>query len=216
MDIFGFIATIVVVTASGALAPGPLFFVNIAHGTKSGAKGGVAFSIGHSIIEFSLVMLLARGLLAVVEEPAVKSIIGVIGGTFLLVFGVLQIHQFLISKSDVLGGKSISSRNPLLLGLFFTGLNPYFIIWWLTVGLKLISDSIIFASWAGVLLMYVAHVWMDYVWLTATAYLAKRGTSLVGSRGYRIVMAVFGGILVYFGLHFLLSSLEEIAKFSFL
>jgi len=216
MDIFGFIATIVVVTASGALAPGPLFFVNIAHGTKSGAKGGVAFSIGHSIIEFSLVMLLARGLLAVVEEPAVKSIIGVIGGTFLLVFGVLQIHQFLISKSDVFGGKSISSRNPLLLGLFFTGLNPYFIIWWLTVGLKLISDSIIFASWAGVLLMYVAHVWMDYVWLTATAYLAKRGTSLVGSRGYRIVMAVFGGILVYFGLHFLLSSLEEIAKFSFL
>ena len=216
MDIFGFIATIVVVTASGALAPGPLFFVNIAHGTRSGAKGGVAFSIGHSIIEFSLVMLLARGLLAVVEEPAVKSIIGIIGGTFLLVFGVLQIHQFLISKSDVFGGKSISSRNPLLLGLFFTGLNPYFIIWWLTVGLKLISDSIIFASWAGVLLMYVAHVWMDYVWLTATAYLAKRGTSLVGSRGYRIVMAVFGGILVYFGLYFLLSSLEEITKFSFL
>ena len=215
MDIFGFIATIVVVTASGALAPGPLFFVNIAHGTKSGAKGGVAFSIGHSIIEFSLVMLLARGLLAVVEEPAVKSIIGVIGGTFLLVFGVLQIHQFLISKSDVFGGKSISSRNPLLLGLFFTGLNPYFIIWWLTVGLKLISDSIIFASLAGVLLMYVAHVWMDYVWLTATAYLAKRGTSLVGSRGYRIVMAFFGGILVYFGLYFLLSSLEEITKFSF-
>jgi len=216
MDIFGFIATIVVVTASGALAPGPLFFVNIAHGTRSGAKGGVAFSIGHSIIELSLVMLLARGLLAVVEEPAVKSIIGIIGGTFLLVFGVLQIHQFLISKSDVFGGKSISSRNPLLLGLFFTGLNPYFIIWWLTVGLKLISDSIIFASWAGVLLMYVAHVWMDYVWLTATAYLAKRGTSLVGSRGYRIVMAVFGGILVYFGLYFLLSSLEEITKFSFL
>ncbi|MFB0567750.1 MAG: LysE family transporter [Candidatus Bathyarchaeia archaeon] len=198
------------------MAPGPLFFVNIAHGTRSGAKGGVAFSIGHSIIELSLVMLLARGLLAVVEEPAVKSIIGIIGGTFLLVFGVLQIHQFLISKSDVFGGKSISSRNPLLLGLFFTGLNPYFIIWWLTVGLKLISDSIIFASWAGVLLMYVAHVWMDYVWLTATAYLAKRGTSLVGSRGYRIVMAVFGGILVYFGLYFLLSSLEEITKFSFL
>ncbi len=206
MDIFGFIATTVVVTASGALAPGPLFFVNIAHGTRSGAKGGVAFSIGHSIIEFSLVVLLARGLLAVVEEPAAKSIIGIIGGTFLLVFGVLQIHQFLISKSDVFGEKSISLRNPVLLGLFFTGLNPYFIIWWLTVGLKLISDSITFASWAGVLLMYVAHVWMDYVWLTVTALLAKRGTSLVGSSGYRIAMTVFGGILVCFGLYFLFSA----------
>lgn len=215
MDIFGFIITVVVVTASGALAPGPLFFINIAHGTKSGAKGGMAFSVGHSIVEFGLVMLLALGLLAVVNEPAVEGIIGIIGGTFLLVFGVLQIHQFLISKSNMYGKEGIPSRNPLLLGLVFTGLNPYFIIWWLTVGLKLISDSIIFASWAGVLLMYVAHVWMDYVWLIATAYLAKRGTSLVDSRGYRIIMAVFGGILVYFGLHFLLSSLEEIAKFSF-
>lgn len=215
MDVFEFIVTIVVVTASGALAPGPLFFLNIAHGTKSGAKGGIAFSIGHSIVEFGLVMLLALGLLTLVNEPAVKSVIGIIGGVFLLIFGVLQVHQFLISKSEVFGRESISSRNPLLLGLIFTGLNPYFIIWWLTSGLWLISYSIDFASWAGVLLMYVAHVWMDYVWLTATAYLAKRGTSLVGSRGYRIVMAVFGGVLVYFGLYFLLSSLEETAKFSF-
>jgi len=108
----------------------------------------------------------------------------------------------------VFGEKSISLRNPVLLGLFFTGLNPYFIIWWLTVGLKLISNSITFASWAGVLLMYVAHVWMDYVWLTVTAHLAKRGTSLVGSSGYRIAMTVFGGILVCFGLYFLFSALS--------
>ena len=206
MDIFGFIVTIVVVTASGALAPGPLFFVNIAHGTKSGAKGGIAFSVGHSIVEFSLVMLLARSLLIVVDEPAVKSTIGVIGGTFLVVFGVLQIHQFSVSKFNMLGNKGIPSRNPLLLGLIFTGLNPYFILWWLTAGLELIYLSMDFASWTGVLLLYVAHVWMDYVWLTATAYLAKRGTSLTDSRGYRIVMAVFGGILVYFGLSFLISA----------
>ncbi len=146
MDIFGFIVTIIVVTASGALAPGPLFFVNIAHGTKSGAKGGLAFSIGHTIIEFSLVMFLALGLLAVVNEPAVGSIVGVIGGIFLVAFGVLQVYQFLVSKSEGFGGKSVSSRNPLLLGSIFTGLNPYFIIWWLTVGLKLIADSI---SWGS-------------------------------------------------------------------
>ena len=205
MDIFGFIITIVVVTASGALAPGPLFFVNIAHGTKSGAKSGIAFSVGHSIVEFSLVILLALGLLIVVNESVVKSVVGVVGGFALIVFGVLQIHHFLISKSEGFGRKSIPSRNPLLLGLIFTGLNPYYIIWWLTAGLELIYLSVDFASWTGVLLMYVAHVWMDYVWLTGTAYLAKRGTSLVGSSGYRIVMAVFGGILVYFGLYFLFS-----------
>ncbi len=206
MDIFSFIAFTVVVTASGALAPGPLFLVNIAHATKSGAKGGIGFSIGHSIVEFGLVMLLALGLLTVSNEPIVKSAVGVVGGSALVIFGVLQIRQFLVSKSEMFSKGSIQSRNPLLLGLVFTGLNPYFIVWWLTAGLELIFLAINFASWAGVLLLYVAHVWMDYAWLTVTAYLAKRGTRLMSGRGYRIVMAILGGILVYFGLFFLLSS----------
>jgi threonine/homoserine/homoserine lactone efflux protein len=207
MDIPEFIVTVVIVTASGALAPGPLFFVNIAHGTKSGTKGGIAFSVGHTIAEFSLVLFLALGFLTLADKPVVKSFIGVVGGLFLIGFGVLQISQFLTSKSLRFGGISMPSRNPLVLGLFFTGLNPYFIIWWLTVGLKLISDSImIFASLAGILFMYIAHVWMDYAWLTFTAYLAKKGTSLMGSRGYKRIMTIFGGILVYFGIKFLVKS----------
>jgi threonine/homoserine/homoserine lactone efflux protein len=206
MDIVTFIITIVVVTASGALAPGPLFFVNLAHGTKSGAKGGLAFSIGHTLVEFSLVVLLALGLSTVVNEPTVQSIVGIIGGAFLLVFGLLQIRRFVLPKTEAAARDAGPSRNPVLLGSVFTGLNPYFLIWWLTVGVKLVWDSVNFASWVGVILMYVAHVWMDYVWLTGTAYLAKRGRSLVGSHGYRLAMVAFGAILVGFGVYFLLSS----------
>jgi threonine/homoserine/homoserine lactone efflux protein len=206
MDIVTFIITIVVVTASGALAPGPLFFVNLTHGTKSGAKGGLAFSIGHTLVEFSLVVLLALGLSTVVNEPTVQSIVGIIGGAFLLVFGLLQIRRFALPKTEAAARDAGPSRNPVLLGSVFTGLNPYFLIWWLTVGVKLVWDSVNFASWVGVILMYVAHVWMDYVWLTGTAYLAKRGRSLVGSHGYRLAMVAFGAILVGFGVYFLLSS----------
>jgi len=43
VDLLTFIATVIIVTASGALAPGPLFFPNITHGAKTGAKGGLAF-----------------------------------------------------------------------------------------------------------------------------------------------------------------------------
>jgi threonine/homoserine/homoserine lactone efflux protein len=206
MDIVTFIITIIVVTASGALAPGPLFFVNLAHGTKSGAKGGLAFSVGHTLVEVSLVVLLALGLSTVVNEPTVQSIVGIIGGAFLLVFGLLQIRRFLLPQTEAVARDSGPSRNPVLLGSVFTGLNPYFIIWWITVGVKLVYDSVNFASWVGVILMYVAHVWMDYVWLTGTAYLAKRGRSLVSSHGYRIAMVAFGAILVGFGVYFLLSS----------
>jgi threonine/homoserine/homoserine lactone efflux protein len=208
VDILTFIATVVAVTASGALAPGPLFFTNITHGTKSGAKGGLAFSVGHTIFELSLVVFLAVTLHAVISQLSViELVVGVIGGTALLVFGFLQIREALSAKTAVEGKKSrFSSKNPLLLGTLFTGLNPYFIIWWLTVGLTLIVNALALASFWGVLIMYIAHVWMDYAWLIGTAYLAKKGTNLTGRKGYKILMIIFGLILVYFGVNFIISS----------
>jgi len=207
VDLFTFIATVVVVTASGALAPGPLFFTNITQGAKSGAKGGLVFSLAHTVVEFSLIVVLALGLLTVAHQPVIMSVIGVVGGVALIVFGVLQVRDSLSSKHvAVQHGSGALSRNPFLLGLIFTGLNPYFIIWWLTAGLPLIRQALAFAALAGVVLMYVAHVWMDYAWLIGTAYLAKKGTNLIGSRGYRMVILMFGFALIFFGLYFIESS----------
>lgn len=207
MNALNFVATIVLVTASGALAPGPLFFATISHGTKVGAKGGLVFSIGHTLIEFTLVMLLASGLLTIASEPAVKLVVGVAGGIVLLAFGAMQIRDSLTSKFGEPKSGGVSSHSLLLIGLAFTGLNPFFIVWWLTVGAQLILMSIEFAALAGVVFMYVCHVWMDYAWLTTVAHFAKMGTSVVGFKWYRLLMAVFGVILVYFGLTFLISSL---------
>ncbi len=205
MDLLIFIATVVTVTASGALAPGPLFFTNITQGAKSGAKGGLEFSIGHTIFEVSLVLFLAFTLQIVVNEPLVTLVVGVVGGIALLIFGFMQVRGALVSKSTDADINRASSRSPVLLGTLFTGLNPYFIIWWLTIGMTLIVNALVLASFAGVLLMYVSHVWMDYAWLIGTAYLAKKGTNLIGGKGYRLLMVVFGAILVLFGLYFLAS-----------
>jgi threonine/homoserine/homoserine lactone efflux protein len=207
VDILTFIAEVVGVTASGALAPGPLFVKNITEGTKSGAKSGFLFAIGHTAVEFSLVIVLALGLLTVANEPAVKIVIGVAGGLALLVFGLIQIRESLSSKPVQIREEKRAFKSHFLIGTVFTGLNPYFILWWLVPGAKLILDSIEFASWAGVLLMYVAHVWMDYAWLTGTAYLARRGTKFVNRKGYRIVLMLFGLILIGFGVYFLASAL---------
>jgi threonine/homoserine/homoserine lactone efflux protein len=207
VDILTFIAEVVGVTASGALAPGPLFVKNITEGTKSGAKSGLLFAIGHTAVEFSLVVVLALGLLTVANEPAVKFAIGVAGGLALLAFGLLQIKESLSSKPVETHEEKRAYKSHLLVGTVFTGLNPYFILWWLVPGAKLILDSIAFASWAGVLLMYVAHVWMDYAWLMGTAYLARRGTKFVDRKGYRIVLVLFGLILIGFGVYFLASAL---------
>jgi threonine/homoserine/homoserine lactone efflux protein len=207
VDILTFIAEVVGVTASGALAPGPLFVKNITEGTKSGARSGLLFAIGHTAVEFSLVIVLALGLLSVADEPVVKLVIGVAGGLALLAFGLLQIRESLSSKPVEIREERMAVKSHFLVGTVFTGLNPYFIVWWLVPGAKLILDSIAFASWAGVLLMYVAHVWMDYAWLMGTAYLARRGTKFVNRKGYRIALMLFGLILIGFGIYFLVSAL---------
>jgi len=205
MEALNFVATVIIYTASGALYPGPLFFVTISHGAKSGAKSGLVFSIAHNLVEFTLVMLLAYGLLNIANEPTVKLIVGIAGGIVLLVFGAMQILGSLTSKFSETKSHGVATRNLLLIGLAFTGLNPFFIIWWLTAGAQLILISLEFASLAGVLFMYLCHVWMDYAWLTAVAHFAKVGTNVIGSKWYRIIMAFFGAVLIYFGLTFIIA-----------
>ena len=205
MDILTFIITVVIISISGALTPGLLFFATISYGAKLGAKSGLAFSVAHTLIEFPLVILLALGLLTVANEPIIKLLTGVAGGLALLVLGVLQIRDGLASKFDVPSESKVVSKNPLFVGLVLTGLNPFFIGWWLTIGADLIIKALAFASLAGVMLMYVSHIWMDYVWLTAVAHFAKMGINVVGVRWYKAVVIVFGAVLIFFGLLFLTS-----------
>jgi threonine/homoserine/homoserine lactone efflux protein len=207
MDFLNFAVTVILITASGALAPGPLFFVTLSQGIKSGTKSGFIFSVAHTLVEFSLVMLLALGLLSVASEPVVRLAVGVAGGVALLVFGVMQIRGSFSSK---IGEKELGSkanRSLLFIGLAFTGLNPYFIIWWLTIGANLILLALEFAGLAGVVFMYVCHVWVDYVWLMLVANFAKRSAMILRLRWYRVLMAVFGLVLIYFGLSFLVDSI---------
>lgn len=206
MDPLNFAATVIILSASGALAPGPLFIVTISHGIKTGARSGITFSIAHSIIEFTLVMLLALGLLSVANEPAVKLAVGITGGATLMVFGAMQIRGSM-HKSEEKGSRSASARNLFLIGLTLTGLNPYFIVWWLTIGANLILLALEFAGLGGVIFMYVCHVWVDYAWLTLVSGFAKKGAKILQLKWYRVLMAAFGVVLIYFGLTFLSNAL---------
>jgi threonine/homoserine/homoserine lactone efflux protein len=204
MNLLEFIATVVVVTASGALAPGPLFFGLLVQGSKEGARSGFYSAVGHTLVEFPLVIALALGLLAAANQPAIKFAIGLVGGGGLIGFGALQIYQTIKNTAtQETGGNTETLRaSSLVLGLALTGLNPYFILWWLTIGSVLIVEALAFAAIVGVLIMYMSHVWMDYAFLTAVAHMAKKGKNVVGSKYYKFALIAFGVILVYFGITF--------------
>ncbi len=207
MDALQFVTTVVLITASGTLAPGPLFFATVAHGVQVGAKSGFVFSIAHSVVESTLILLLAGGLVSVASEAAVRVGLGVAGGVVLLAFGVAQIREALRSKMPEAPQKAVTTQGLLMTGLAFTGLNPFFIMWWLTAGANLILIALEYASFTGVALMFLCHVWIDVAWLTLVAHLAKMGRDVVGHRWYRGLMAFFGLAVVYYGLTFLAASL---------
>jgi threonine/homoserine/homoserine lactone efflux protein len=207
MDVLQFVSTVILITASGTLAPGPLFFATVAHGVTVGAKSGFVFSIAHSVVESTLILLLASGLVSVANEAIVKVALGVAGGVALLCFGAAQIRGALKLNTREVPQKNVTTQSLLMTGLAFTGLNPFFIVWWLTAGANLILIALEFASFAGVALMFLCHVWIDVAWLTLVAHLAKMGQNVVGHRWYRALMAFFGLAIVYYGLTFLATSL---------
>jgi len=205
LNLVDFVGTVIVVTASGALAPGPLSFGILMQGSKEGARSGFSCAVGHTLVEFPLVLALALGLLAAASQPTIKAVIGLVGGLGLIGFGVLQIYGTLKSKTE--SGEKTRARNlpvsSVVLGLALTGLNPYFILWWLTIGSVLIVQALAFAAIIGVLIMYIAHVWMDYAFLTSLAYFAKKGRNIAGSKYYKLLLTAFGLILVYYGMTFI-------------
>jgi len=202
MDLLGFIITVILLTASGALAPGPLFFQTISQGAKTGARSGLIFSIAHTLVEFSLIMLLAFGLLAIRNEVIIRTIIGVLGGVVLIFFGLYQILG-LLEKKQKEQTQAAPVHRLFVIGIIFTSLNPYFIVWWLTVGSNLILLALELAALTGVIFMFLCHVWMDYVWLIAVSYFAKKGVNALGSHWYRVLIGLFGVILISFGVSFL-------------
>jgi threonine/homoserine/homoserine lactone efflux protein len=206
---------VILVSTSGVLSPGPLFFINILYGSKYGAFVGLKIASGHAIVEFPLIIALSYGLYSFSYTLHVSDIIfkfiGLTGGIFLLLFSILQIISILKDKftnSQAITNPKFNIKNPILTGLIFTILNPFFLVWWLTIGSKLISDSVInFGIVEGISIMFLSHIWMDYFWLWFTSFMICKGKSIINEKMYRIFVFAISVILGSYGAYLLFMSL---------
>jgi len=199
----GFTIVVIVISASGVLSPGPLFTANIFYGLKGGAKAGLKMAYGHTLVEFPLVILLGLGAFSLEAIPEFRTYIAIIGAVGLFVFAGIQLKQ--IFKNSV---ESVNEpkHGPFLAGILLSAFNPFFIVWWLTIGLKLISDSLILWSFWGILIMFLLHIWMDYVWLSSTALVSSRISKILSNRNFKFLVVGLSVVLVYFGITFLIDA----------
>ena len=202
---------IILVSVSGVFSPGPLLFANLALSKYGGFWSGIKIAVGHTIIELPVIILLS--LPFVVLSPinltfSTTKIITFIAGAFMIVFGILYVVRTIRTWGSPNSPINTSRiENPYLAGIMFTSLNPFFIVWWTTVGVKLISDSIsLLGHPAGIAFLFFAHIWMDYAWLGLSSYLAYRGFNIIRSEYHKYITILLTVPLFYYGIYFILGS----------
>ena len=201
IQIIEFAILVIIISASGVMSPGPLFAANITYGLREGVKSGIKIAIGHSIVELPLVILLGIGVFSLEIFPEFRTIISIFGAITLFVFAGIQIKTILKKNKNI----SIKPKQgPIVTGILLSALNPFFIVWWLTIGFKLISDAMLIWAFAGILIVFVFHIWMDFAWLGITAFLASKSRKIISNRNYKIMILVLSLTLIYFGITFLM------------
>ncbi|NND87148.1 MAG: LysE family transporter [Nitrosopumilus sp.] len=200
-QIFQFALTVIVISASGVMAPGPLFAANVSYGLRGGTKSGLKMAIGHTIVELPLVILLGVGVFSLEIFPDFRNIISILGAITLFFFAFIQIQTTLRKNKSIF---SESKKNPIIVGIALTGLNPFFIMWWLTIGFKIISDAMLIWAFSGILIVFLLHIWMDFVWLGVVSYFASKSTKFLSNRNYKILISGLSIVLIYFGITFLM------------
>jgi len=205
IQIIEFAILVIIISASGVMSPGPLFAANITYGLREGVKSGIKIAIGHSIVELPLVILLGIGVFSLEIFPEFRTIISIFGAITLFVFAGIQIKTILKKNKNI----SVKPKQgPIVTGILLSALNPFFIVWWLTIGFKLISDAMLIWAFAGILIVFLFHIWMDFAWLGITAFLASKSRKIISNRNYKIMILLLSLTLIYFGITFLMDAIS--------
>lgn len=207
MTAWGLFFTALVVGFSGALMPGPLLTVDLKESLKRGASVGPRLVLGHGLLELALVLAVLLGFGRFLDRSAVKGAIGLLGGVVLLwmAYGMIR-ESFSGLALPSEGDEGRRGLPPVLAGALISLSNPYWTLWWATIGLTYLTRARELGP-AGVAVFFGGHILADLTWYSAVSFAAARGRRVMGERAYRVVVAACGLFLVYVGFWFIDSAL---------
>lgn len=185
---------------TGALAPGPLLTAVISESTKRGFKAGPLIILGHAVIEVVMVALLISGIAYFIHNPVVLKIISVLGISILLYFGgsmLWSIPKLSLDFSE----KGRSPSNLTLLGITMSLANPYWTIWWLTIGLGLVLGAQK-QGFLAVVVFFAGHIMADFVTYCSISLAISRGRKYFSLKLYKTIIAGCGLALILFAIWF--------------
>lgn len=196
------------IALTGALAPGPVLTFTIYKSVqKRGYLAGFFIILGHATLEFALICLLLLGASLFFQNILFLTIIGIVGGIFLVIFGILVIKDtykkdftidFEITENDIKGYKG----NSFLGGIIVSLSNPFWTLWWAVIGLSfMINFNISFENPTGLLLFYLGHELGDFAWYVPLSIFVYFGGKSLNPKIFKYVLYGCGIFMIGFGIY---------------
>jgi threonine/homoserine/homoserine lactone efflux protein len=185
---------------SGACMPGPLLTVTVAETLRRGPWAGPMLVLGHGLLEAMVVLLVLFGLGDWVQQPGVFATFALIGGGMLVWMGGGMLRS-LPQLSLQVTGTERSRMHPVIAGALVSLANPYFTLWWATVGFGYMVVAYE-AGVVGVVVFYIFHILSDLVWYAFISGSLSLGRNLLNDLIYRWLVAFCAVFLVGFGAYF--------------
>jgi len=199
-----FLASVLLISLSGVLMPGPLFAVTLKRAEKSKISGAL-IALGHGLVEFPL-MFFIYFVLSMFAIPAMVQIaVGLIGGAMMVIMGV----QTFRSRNRREEAMVSPMRDTILAGAYTTAINAGFIIWWLTVGTTLVLNAQLFGL-LGFTIFTGVHWFTDFAWYTVAAFIVFKSQRFWNDKVRMGITLFCVAVFVGFGLFFMGSALWSI------
>ena len=199
------ILSVIVISLSGVMMPGPMFAVAVAKSYHS-PWAGTKMSIGHAIVEVPLILLIYFGFAQFFQRDAVQIGLSLAGGAVIIWLGI---NMFRARKDVVSSGKDLK-YGAVTVGIVMSAINPLFLLWWATVGSMLVMKFIAFGT-VGLPVLIITHWTCDLVWLSFVSVLIYRTKALWGLKLQEWIFAVCSLLLVGFGVWYLISGIQKIS-----
>ena len=199
-----------IVALSGALMPGPLLTLTVGEAARRGFWAGPLIILGHAVLELALVLLILAGVGVWLHRPLVLGLVGVLGAGLLWWMGLGLLRASRHSRLNF-EPQGASGLNPVVAGVLMSAANPYWLIWWLTIGLGYVLFAMQYGL-LGVALLYLGHIAADFAWYTLVSGAVARGRHFLSDKYYRgflagcgVFLFGFGGYFAFQGVKFFLS-----------
>jgi len=206
-----FLLSAAAISLTGVMLPGPMTAVTIAK-SYSDKNAGARIAVGHAVIELPLIVIIYLGFGYFIFSAQVVKVIYIVGGLALFYLGFRLFRSCLIyqAKPNKLGNYNIGEvvglpSSSLVTGIVITGSNSAFYLWWVFVGMPLITRAADFGM-PGIILFTLVHWPCDLVWYEFLSVITFKSRKWWTERVQKTVFTICAFILIGFGVWFCFSA----------